>query len=260
MKLLITFLFINLKNQVEHKTNFIILCFIILPVQLSQIIFSWTISQNFKSIINWNKWELIFLYALIYFSYSFSQVFFKQFRYIYTYTIDGQFDIFFLKPGPIIKNYILYNLSIVELVSQFIPATILLIVVCIKLDIVWNIKKIIILVLALISGIGIQACIFILIGLPAFFLLKSTAFERFYFLLKDYLNYPLNIFGEVVEFILTAIIPMGYINYYPSLYILEKTTTYSLSNILFFPIAIFLVIGTLELWKRALKNYSSGGG
>lgn len=260
MKLFIAFLFINLKNQVEHRINFILLCFIILPVQLSQIIFSWAVSQNFKSIIKWDKWELIFLYALIYFSYSFSQIFFKQFRYIYTSIIDGQFDIYFLKPGSVMKNYILYNLSVVELISQFIPAGILLLIVCIKLNIIWNIKKIIILFLSLISGIGIQACIFILIGLPAFFLLKSTSIERFYFLLKDYLNYPLNIFGETIKFILTAIIPMGYINYYPALYILEKNTTYSMTNIFFIPITVLLGIITIKLWKIALKNYSSGGG
>ncbi|WP_442962144.1 ABC-2 family transporter protein [Pseudogracilibacillus sp. SE30717A] len=43
-----------------------------------------------------------------------------------------------------------------------------------------------------------------------------------YFKIKDFINYPPSINFNLIQITLTWIIPIAFINYYPSLFLLEK--------------------------------------
>lgn len=248
-----------MKKQLQYKLNFILLCFAVTPIHLSQLFFSWVIVKKFDGFVGWSFWEMSLLYALLMVSYSVAQIFFRQFRRIDNFVVNGGLDMYFIQPVSIVYNLVFSQLNLMELFSQLLPSVIVLIITCVKLKITWSTPKILFLILAIVCATAIQSCIFCLIGFIAFWTMKSSFFHDLYSAFKDFLNYPLEIYNNFIRDILTCIIPMAFINYYPSLYLLDKKEAWSCMPILMVIVAVVLIVLTSCIAKRAYKNYASTG-
>ena len=256
--LMFKFFRLNIKKQLEYKLNFFLLCIAVIPINLLQLVFSVVLGGSFKSILNWNIPELIFLYCLLYLPYSIAQVFFRVFRFLDEFIVDGRLDSYFVRPQSVTYSIILNNLSTMEIVSQLFPSVVLLCYALISLGVEWNMGKIGILFGAIVGGTIIQSCIFIIIGLISFWTVKSNQITDIYFKIMNFAYYPMEIFSKQILRLLTYIIPLACINYYPAVYILGKGTD-SIKNYLALPIGIMMIIMTTAIWKTALRNYKSTG-
>ncbi|MDD4352877.1 MAG: ABC-2 family transporter protein [Candidatus Nanoarchaeia archaeon] len=72
-------------------------------------------------------------------------------------------------------------------------------------------------------------------------------------------NYPLNIFPNVIKFILTFIFPIALSSYYPASYFLSKSADYSLIIVFSIIGLAFAIIGSYAI-KDGVKNHVSFGG
>ena len=70
-------------------------------------------------------------------------------------------------------------------------------------------------------------------------------------------QYPIGIFKKGFVFVFTYIIPYGFVNYYPLLFILGKETNkwYILSPL----ITILYLIPSILIFYKGIKRYSSVG-
>jgi ABC-2 type transport system permease protein len=75
--------------------------------------------------------------------------------------------------------------------------------------------------------------------------------------------YPVDIFGYTFRLIVTGLIPVAFMNYYPALMLLDKLDPHSpwawlgyMSPV----VALTLVIISSIIWHLALRRYSSAGG
>lgn len=248
-----------LKKQTQYRLNFILLCIVVIPVHLIQMIFSIIIVEKFGFLAEWSKWDLVFLYGIFMTSYSVAQIFFRQFRYLENYIINGQLDCYYIRPQSIMFSLIFYNLNILEIFSQFLPSLIVLLIACANVSIVWNIKKILVLIYSLLVGTAIISTIFIWIGCASFWLMSSSQLEEIFFAFKDFMNYPITIYGKMVAFFLSYVLPLAFVNYYPATYLLGKNNEDI--NVIFLEafISILLFIMTKKLWKISIKHYESSG-
>ena len=70
-------------------------------------------------------------------------------------------------------------------------------------------------------------------------------------------QYPIGIFKKGFIWFFTFIIPYGFINYYPLLYIIERTYN---KLYMFLPIfSIFFIIPCYIVWNIGLRKYKSTG-
>lgn len=102
--LMFKFFRLNIKKQLEYKLNFFLLCIAVIPINLLQLVFSVVLGGSFKSILNWNIPELIFLYCLLYLPYSIAQVFFRVFRFLDEFIVDGRLDSYFVRKRLITRR------------------------------------------------------------------------------------------------------------------------------------------------------------
>lgn len=259
MKLSIMLLKLCLKKQMEYKLNFFLLCVAVAPIHLLQLVFSWIIARRFNGFAGWNEWDLIFLYGLLLSTYSIAQVLFRRFRYLEEFIINGDLDTYFLRPQKIIYSLIFYNLNIMEIFSQLMPSILILIISCVKSNISWNLGKVIIIIAALLGGTIIQACVFWVIGIISFWTMRSSKLESLYFSFKEFLNYPIHVYGKEILFFLTYVIPLAFVNYYPARYILGKDGSGNVLNYMTLPVAIIMLFIMSKIWHCAIKKYSSTG-
>jgi ABC-2 type transport system permease protein len=73
-----------------------------------------------------------------------------------------------------------------------------------------------------------------------------------------FLDLPLEVYAPAISFVLTFIIPIGFINFYPAQLFLSKGAT-SYFAYLTPLIGIASFIFSYSLWKLGVKNYSSTG-
>lgn len=99
----------------------------------------------------------------------------------------------------------------------------------------------------------------LLIGSLCFKYERSDEWFTIVFNLAKFGDYPLNVYGSVLSFVFTFIIPLGLISYYPSIFLLGKLTDFGL----FLGLSVLMLVisfASIKLYMRSLKNYSSAGG
>ena len=249
----------SLRRSLQYRLNFILLCISVAPIHLIQMLFSWFIAKKFNGFDTWDGWNLIFLYGVLLTSYSIAQVFFRTLRYVENFVISGSLDVYFIKPYSILYGIIFNNLSVMEIFSQLLPSVIILMISCVYNQISWNVSKVLVLFGAIVGGAFIQMALFLLIGSVSFWTMRSSHLERIFFAFKDFLNYPLYVYGKKVVAFLTYIFPLAFINYYPSLYILERGNSMSVLNFMTIPVAVILSCIAILVWKISIEHYNSAG-
>lgn len=133
-----------------------------------------------------------------------------------------------------------------------------MIIALVKLNIIWNFSKIITLFLMIIASILIFFGLFVITASYCFITIQGLEIRNLFTDGgKNLAQYPIGIYKKGVMFIFTFIIPYAFINYYPLLYFIDKSTNilYMLSPLLVF---VFLIPCLLS-FKIGLKHYSSTG-
>ncbi len=259
MKLFIKYMKMSFRRSLQYRLNFILLCISVAPIHLIQMLFSWFVAKEFDGFGSWDGWNLIFLYGVLLTSYSIAQVFCRRLRYLEGDVISGGLDVYFTKPLSVLSSIILNDLRVMEIFAQLLPSVVVLILSCIFNDIQWSIVKIVVLVGAIIGGAIIQMALFLLIGCVSFWTMQSSKLEDIFFAFKDFLNYPLYVYGKEIVAFLTYVFPLAFINYYPSLFILGLEDATNVLNFLTIPVAVILSIIALAVWKVSLEHYNSTG-
>ena len=75
-------------------------------------------------------------------------------------------------------------------------------------------------------------------------------------------SYPMSIYERWMRAFFTFVIPMAFINYYPSLYLLDKPDPFGLPAWVPFLspfVAVFAFLGALAIWRFGVSHYQSTG-
>lgn len=252
-----------MKSKMEYRFSFFLSIFLQITTYASLFFSLWILVDKFQNIAGWNFYELMYLYTLNLFTYAVAGMFVKHPMLDLEGMIQsGEFDCFITKPlNPLIHIIIRqfeYTFS-----GHMILCVITFIISINHLVIDWNIKQTLFFLLNIISGIAIQAALMIIAGSSSFFVVKSRTFvETGIYDLRKYIDYPLSIYHKGIQFVLTFILPYGFVNFYPAEYILGKTNT-SLSQcwcVYLGPATAFLCMwGALLVWNFGINHYKSTG-
>ena len=216
-----------------------------------------TLFQKFNNIKGYTLYEILLCFSIIHFGFAFNETFFKGIDKFEKLIIDGSLDRLLVRPRNILFQVIYEEVDFIKL-SRLIQAIIILIISVNKLNIPINLVNLLILILMLISSIILFFGIFLLMASYCFITVNGLEVKN---VLTDggkhMAQYPIGIFKKSFIFIFSFIIPYASVNYYPLLYLLNKS-----DNILYLlsPLLVFIyLIPCLLAFKLGLKHYSSTG-
>jgi ABC-2 type transport system permease protein len=98
----------------------------------------------------------------------------------------------------------------------------------------------------------------ILFSTATFWVVRSRMLSEILWPLMKFIDYPLDIYNPIIVFILTFIIPLGFINYYPAQLFLGKGV-WMFAAYLTPLVGVTMFIISYSLWKYGIKNYTSTG-
>ena len=148
----------------------------------------------------------------------------------------------------------------IDLIKSFkaLQSIIVIIIAIVKLNISWNIFKVITLILMLLSSVTIFFGIFVLTASYCFITVQGLEVKNLFTDGGKYLaEYPIKIYSKSIIIFFTFVIPYGFINYYPLLYVIGRTNSiiYMFSPL----VVVIFLIPCLLAFKIGLKHYSSTG-
>ena len=257
MGLYIESLKMHIKATLEYKKSFIIGFVSQFFVFFTYYFIIIALFSKFENIKGFTLYEVLLTFGVIQFGYSFNEVFARGFDLFDDLIVNGEFDRLLVRPRSIILQVFCSKIDLVKS-SRLLQSIMFLVIAVLNVNIDWDIYKVITLLLMLLSAIVIFFSIFLLASAYCFITVQGLEVRNvFTDGGKHMAQYPIGIFNKVFIFIFTFIIPYAFVNYYPLLYLLGKTTNklYVISPLVVF---IFLAISLL-IFNKGTKKYISTG-
>ncbi|QSX04700.1 ABC-2 family transporter protein [Sedimentibacter sp. zth1] len=257
MRLYIKYLSIYIKSMMEYKVSFLL-------TTIGQFLTTFTVFlgvyfmfDRFNSVNGFTFSEILLCFSIVLMAFSLSECFFRAFDLFSSVISNGEFDRMLVRPKNLIFQVLASKIEITR-IGRLLQAIIMLIYAILTIDIVWSISKILIILFMIVGGTAMFAGLYIIYATICFFTIEGLEFMNIFTDgSREFGKYPMSIYGDGVLKFYTYVIPLACVQYYPLMYLLNKT-----DNIInmFTPImGIVFLIPSLIFWKIGLKHYKSTG-
>ena len=218
--------------------------------------------ESFGEINGWNYGQLAFLYGLSVMSHALSMIFFVQGWFMGYYVLEGEFDRYLTRPMSVLYQFFFTNINIFG-ITDLIPGILVFVYGCIKCAVHVTPLFVLQVLVMLIGATLIRGGIYIFLGSTSFYTKSTTDFGLYTQEIMDKTTlYPISMYPESLQFILTYLIPIGWVSFYPvsSLLGIENSVLNGMA-VPFVTLLVGLLVITLSglFFKAGLKKYESAG-
>jgi len=147
-------------------------------------------------------------------------------------------------------------------VTDLIPGILVFIYGCVKCGIRANLLFILQVVIMLIGATLIRGGIYILLGSTSFHTRSAVDFGQYTQEIMDKTTmYPMSMYPESMQFVLTYLIPVGWVSFYPASAFLGIDSRYNgmMVPLITFAVGILVMLASGAYFNLGLKKYESAG-
>ena len=258
MKLYIESLKMHFKSLLEYRVSFVVGFFSQFLIFFTYYFIIIALFTKFDNIKGFTLYEVLLTFSIIQFGFSVNEFLARGVDTFETLIIDGSLDRLLVRPRNILLQVLCSKADFVK-ISRILQDIVILLISLHHLNIEFTFLKLCCLILMLISAVVIFFAVFLLMASFCFVTVQALEVKNLFTDGgKHVAQYPIGVFKKGIVMFFTFIIPYGFVNYYPLLYLLGKT-----ENVLycFSPIIVLIyVIPAFIAFKYGLKKYTSAGG
>ena len=252
-----------LQSRLQYRADFITGIIGVIVLNLVDVALIGILVNRFRHLNGWTLWEMVFLYCLWLLGHSFYSFLFWHISALEDYLVEGTFDQFLMRPASPFIMFLGREVQYLG-VADLTFSTLGLSLAYQNLNLQWSSMHWLFFGAAVISGTLIETTLILMIACISFWTGRSRRAHQ----LLNRLNmmvqhYPVDIFGYTFRVIVTGLLPVAFMHYYPALMLLGKLDLQSPWGWLGYmsPVVAFtLVIITSRIWHLAIRRYSSSGG
>ncbi len=247
----------SFKQWNEYRADFLFISFASILALIIGLINIEIIYTQVDSILGWSKFEVLWMVGYFYIVKCIFNTFFINFIDIGYWVHSGMLDLLKVRPLPVIFQLLFSERYNTEFpIDELVIGIVLLISSGLKLNIQFTNRTIIYFIVTLILSVVIYTCMVFIISSISLWTVRSNYFIEFIFELEEINQYPINVYGSGIFFLLTYIIPMGFVSFYPNQLLLghQEFSNYAIWTPI---VAILLMIISIIVWKKGIKNYQS---
>lgn len=257
MKLYFKFFMINLKSQMQFRLSFLFLLFARAFVSIGVFAGIYFMFLRFNKIEGFVYNEVLLCFSVVFTSFSIAECYARGFDTFSSVISNGEFDRIMVRPRNEIFLVLSSKMEFTN-IGRFFTALIVLFYSIPASGIDWTFDKGITLFFMIISGVVIFSGLFLIYAALCFFTLEGLEFMNIFTDGgRNFGQYPYAIYGDGVLKFLTYVVPLALFQYYPLLYITERS-----SNILYMLtpiIGMLFIIPCYMIWKLGVRKYKSTG-
>ncbi|WP_409341219.1 ABC transporter permease [Paenibacillus sp. MBLB4367] len=251
-----------IQRQIEYPL-FLVSWLIMIPMQY--FAGAWMLNilvERFQALNGWDFPQLAFVYGLGLLSHGVMVVLFIQSWNMDHMVVHGGFDRMLLRPMNVFFQFAFNYFNFIGLID-LIPGTVIFFYACSLVDFDWSVLNIVKLLLVIAGGALIRSAIYTLLGCVAFWTKGSRSLISLTINMMERATlYPLSIYPYALQLLLTFVIPIGFISFYPAADFLGQEDGFTI------PVGLAVwtpVVGLLtffiahKVFHIGLKKYESSG-
>lgn len=245
------------KMRMEYRADFAVECLAALLQQASGLLVLQLLFKNIHLLRDWKREEVFFIYGFMLLPRALFDAFAMSF-YMFSdrYIVQGEMDRLLLRPLSTLFQMMMEGISF-DFIADLTLGAAVLAYASSRLGLEWNLSAVLLLALMVLGAWGVLTGIFLTLTALAFWSQERVGLIPPVYNLLGFAQYPLNIFGPVVKFVLTFVIPFGFVAYYPATAFL---TVHPPPEAYFTPVAGAVCLGVAGLvWRAGLRRYSGAG-
>jgi len=216
---------------------------------------------NFGALAGWSPDEVVFMYAIWLFSYALGASFFytltRNFR---NFAIDGTLDEAYTRPVSPFLYLVATNFN-VGYVSQISLSAGAMAFSMVRLGVSFAWWQWIWFMVVVICGAIITACLMLICEMPAIRTRSRSPTSMFFWQTREFTQYPITIYPRAVQWVFTAVLPFGFVSFYPAQVLLGKTDGIAPGILMWLsPVVAVVMVGlTAWCWRVLSSRYESAG-
>jgi ABC-2 type transport system permease protein len=252
----------QLRGQMQYKVSFLLALlgsFMACVTEFGVVI---VLFNRVPLLAGWSVAEVALLYGLSGTCFAVAEIFAAALDNFQTHIVRGTFDRVLVRPRGSLFQVITEDFALRRL-GRVAQAVIVLVVAVRLLGIEWSLDKLAVLSLALASGTVIYFAIFVLGGAFCFWTVQAKEATHVVTYGGDSLaSWPLDIYRGSVRRFFTFVIPLAFVNYEPTLYLLGRADPLGLpdaTRVLSPLAALIMAVLARYGWQLGVRHYQSTG-
>jgi ABC-2 type transport system permease protein len=249
----------SIRSSMQYKFNFIVSSFMALVINACEFLMVALVLLKFGSIHDWDLYEVGYLYAVITLSKAVYRTFASDVHHLEKYLVTGNLDALLIRPVPIMLALMSQNFRL--LAGELVQGSFILYLCIYHLmktgELLW--WSIPLTALIILSGSIILFAIGLITATVGFWIIRIEVLQT---LTEDACRsaaqYPLSIYPGWLKYILLSLVPVGFVNYIPSVFLLKHQSGIWLVFTSMVVAAGMLGIG-FRFWRLGLSRYQSTG-
>ncbi len=252
----------DLRGQMQYRADFVTNVIAGMVWQCTGFLFLWVVLSRFQALAGWTLGSVAFLYALRLSAHALNSIFFFPLQYFGAQIRQGAMDRYLVRPLPPLIQIISSHVGLV-VIGDALSAIALFVAAAGLTHIAWSPLAVTYVILAMIGGALIEGALNLIATALAFRTLNTDALGAFFdSFFATFGNYPLKIYGNLLQLGFTFLLPLAFVAYFPATVLLNRT-----GDLLVPPVFAYLapLAGILwfalayALFNHELRKYQSSG-
>lgn len=249
-----------LKTRLEYKKDFFVGIFANLIATLSGLLFIYLLMDGkvVPSLKGWSREEILFIYGYSMISMAFfSTVSRNLYGFGDRYVIQGQFDNILMRPLNSLCQVLFESFNL-DVIGSFFLGVFLIVKSSHNLGLSFQIFDSFWIIFSGFCGGVIVLSVFVALASFSFHFEDRVGIMPPFYSLIHFSRYPLSIFSNVIQFILSFIVPFAFASFYPATHFFDKKG-YEVFCYMTPVVALICASVAYAFWQFGVSKYSSTG-
>ena len=256
MRLYLKFAAIHLKTSMAYPSAFFTMCVGRLLLTINGLLTVVFLLDRFGTVGGYTLSEILLGFGVVLTASSLAECFARGFDAFARIMREAQFDRLLVRPRSLVFQVVCQDMKLAML-ANVLQGIAMIAYGIAKGTIIWTLPKIAVLLLMILCGGLLFFGIFLLRASLCFVTLEGLeVMNIFTDGIREFSRYPFNIYGREVLCILTFLIPMALVQYWPLRFLMGTGPWwYGLLPIL----SLWFLIPCYWVWKWGVRHYCSTG-
>jgi ABC-2 type transport system permease protein len=250
------------RSRLQYRFSFVVMTAVSVAATATDYIGVRVLFGRIPRLAGFSFAEVALMFGLTLIGYSLADVFSPGFETLPRQLVQGTFDRVLTRPLGAFFQILAGDLSPRKLVRSLLGLAIVVGAQAV-IPVHWTADHVMAFVLAVPSGGAIFFCIFVIGAASTFWMVQANEVVNVFTNGgMTMLSYPLDVYSSWLKRFVTFVVPLGFVSYYPTLYVLGKADALGLPNWIAFlsPVAAGLFsLLAWGAWSLGVRHYASTG-
>jgi len=249
----------SVRSRMQYRANFLFTTLIAAVIAAAEFAMVAVMLLRFDHVRGWDVWEIGYLYAVIILAKTIYRTFASDVHNIEKYLVSGDLDQLLVRPVPVLFALMTQNVRLMpgELAQGVAVLAACLSVLLAEGRIEW--WAVPLTVYSIVVGAVILFAIGLATATVGFWTTQVEDLQTFTEdAARNAAQYPLLLYPDWLKAILLTVLPVGFVNYLPALYLLKQELGWWVFAATGGAAALTLY-GAARFWRHGVSRYQSTG-